>query len=53
MASSGMSSTRQVVVDFKLLSSDAAKNIQDLNVKIGNLKAVLEGMKRAGLENSE
>lgn len=53
MASSGVTSTKQVVIDLKLLSGDATKNIQDLNVKIGNLKAVLKGMKDAGLENSE
>lgn len=53
MASSGVTSTKQVVIDLKLLSNDAAKNIQDLNVKIANLKAVLKGMKDAGLENSQ
>lgn len=53
MAASGVTSTKQVVIDLKLLSGDATKNIQDLNVKIGNLKAVLKGMKDAGLENSE
>ena len=53
MASSGVTSTKQVVIDLKLLSGDATKNIQDLNVKIGNLKAVLKGMKDQGLENSE
>lgn len=53
MSASGVTSTKQVVIDLKLLSGDATKNIQDLNVKIGNLKAVLKGMKDAGLENSE
>ena len=53
MASSGVTSTKQVVIDLKLLSGDATKNIQELNTKIGNLKAVLKGMKDAGLENTE
>ena len=53
MSASGVTSTKQVVIDLKLLSGDATKNIQDLNVKIGNLKAVLKGMKDAGLENTE
>ncbi len=48
-----MQSTKQVVVDLKIMSADATKNIQDLNVKIGNLKATLDGMKKAGLQNSE
>lgn len=49
----GTSGTKSIVVDFKLLSSDAVKNIQDLNQKIANLKKTMEGMKQAGLENSE
>ena len=53
MAASGVTSTKQVVIDLKLLSGDATKNIQELNTKIGNLKAVLKGMKDAGLENTE
>lgn len=55
MASSGMgtSGTKSIVVDFKLLSSDAVRNIQELNTKIANLKKTMEGMKQAGLENSE
>lgn len=48
-----MSSTKQVVVDLKILSSDAAKNISDLNVKIGNLQKTMEGMRLAGLANSD
>ena len=53
MASNNVGSQKTVVIDLKLLSNDATKNIQDLNVKIANLKAVLKGMKDAGLQNSE
>ena len=53
MASSGMSSTRQVVVDFKLMSGDAVKNIQDLNTKIANLQATMKSMEEAGMKNSK
>ena len=49
----GTSGTKSIVVDFKLLSSDAVRNIQELNTKIANLKKTMDGMKQAGLENSE
>lgn len=49
----GTSGTKSIVVDFKLLSSDAVRNIRELNTKIANLKKTMEGMKQAGLENSE
>ena len=48
-----MSSKKQVVVDLKILSSEAAKNISDLTVKIANLSKTMEGMRAAGLSNSE
>lgn len=53
MASSGMQSTKQVVIDFKLMDGDAIKNIQALNTKIENLKQTLAGMKAQGLENTQ
>ena len=49
----GTQSAKSVVIDIKLLSGDAVKNMQDLNVKIANLKATLKGMKDAGMENSQ
>lgn len=52
MATTG-TNTKQIVIDFKIMSDDAVKTIQDTKVKIDNLKKVLEGMKKAGLENSE
>lgn len=48
-----MQSTKQVVIDFKLMDGDAVKNIQALNTKIENLKQTLAGMKAAGLQNTE
>ena len=45
--------TKTVVINFKILPSDAVKTIQDTKVKIENLKKTLEGMRKAGLENSE
>ena len=48
-----MSSRKQVIVDLKVLSSEAAKNISDIVTKIGNLSKTMAGMKAAGLENSE
>lgn len=53
MASSGMQSTKQVVIDFKLMDGDAIKNIQALNTKIENLKQTLAGMKAQGLQNTQ
>lgn len=53
MASNHVSSTKQVIIDLKLLDNDVVKNIQDLNTKIGNLKAVLKNMKDAGLDNTQ
>ena len=47
------SNTKTVVIDFKIMSDDAVRTIQDTKTKIENLKKVLEGMKAAGLENSE
>lgn len=49
----GTQSTKSVVIDIKLISDSATKNIQELNTKIGNLKAVLKGMEDQGLQNSE
>lgn len=53
MASSGMGSTKEVVVELKLMSGDAVQNIQALNTQIGKIKAELKAMKDAGQENSE
>ena len=55
MASSGMGTQGQksVVVDFKLLSGDAVKNIQDLNTKIANLQKTMQGLEQQGMQNSE
>lgn len=53
MASSGVQSTKTVVVDIKLLNSDIVKNIQELQGKIANLKTAMDGMKKAGMENSD
>lgn len=47
------SNTKQIVIDFKVMSGDAVKTIQDTKVKIDNLKKVLKDMEKAGLENSE
>lgn len=52
MANSGHN-TKTIVIDFKILPSDAVKTIQDTRVKIENLKKTLEGMKAAGKENTE
>lgn len=52
MATNG-TNTKQIVIDFKIMSDDAVRTIQDTKVKIDNLKKVLEGLKRAGQENSE
>ena len=53
MPANNVGSTKQVVIDLKLLPNDTVRTIQDLNVKINNLKAVLKGMKDAGLENTQ
>lgn len=53
MASNGTGSTKTVVVDLKLMPGDVVKTIQDLQSKIANLKTTMQGMKAAGLENSE
>lgn len=53
MASNNVGSTKQVVIDLKLMPNDIVRTIQDLQTKINNLKAVLKGMKDAGLENSQ
>lgn len=53
MASNGTGSTKTVVVDLKLMPGDVVKTIQDLQGKIANLKTTMQGMKAAGLENSE
>ena len=50
---SGMQSTKQVVIDFKLMDDDVVKTIQSLNTKIANLKQTLAGLKAQGLENSK
>ena len=53
MASSGMQSGSQVVINFSLMSGDAVRNIQDLQKKIENLKTVLKGMEDNGQKNTE
>lgn len=53
MASNGTGSTKTVVVDLKLMPGDVVKTIQDLQGKIANLKTTMQGMKAAGLENTE
>jgi hypothetical protein len=52
MASSGMGSTKQVVIDFQILDKDAVANIQQLNTKIENLKKTMQNMRDAGQQNS-
>ena len=52
MATTGQD-TKTVVVNFKVMPGDAVKTIQDTQKKIENLKKTMQGMKNAGMENSE
>lgn len=53
MASSGNNTTKNIIVNLKVLPSDSVKTIQDLQTKIANLKTTMEGMRAAGMQNSE
>lgn len=53
MASNNVGSTKQVVIDLKLLPNDTVRTIQDLQTKIANLKQVMAGMRAQGMQNTE
>lgn len=53
MASNNVGSTKQVVIDLKLLPNDTVRTIQDLQTKIANLKQVMAGMRAQGMENTQ
>lgn len=53
MASSGMGDTKTIVIDVKLLSSDAIKNIKDLNTQVDNYKQQLAAMAKNGQQNTD
>lgn len=53
MASSGMGDTKTIVIDVKLLSSDAIKNIKDLNTQVDNYKQQLAAMAAQGQQNTD
>lgn len=46
-------SKKSIVIDFKVMPNDAVKTIQDTQKKIENLKKTMQGMKDAGMQNSE
>lgn len=53
MASSGMGDTKTVVINVKLLSSDAIKNIKDLTAQVDRYKQQLETMAANGQKNTD